>query len=731
MRPSPHNIILMSILFLVVACSQSTGGWKDEREKLDHVFVFGNFRIFYTLQGQNALIDTSDKDRNSVPDIVEDIALQLQVADRLYRDVINLTDPFHSKRYGGTIKTIDVHILDSRHRGESGDAVIAYNYKKIKPPLPPGDSLTITLSRSMKTGNLTPAHELIHAYQNGYTMFKNRWFTEGTARWSEYAFKEGTGDERKLPDNGYDLNDLLTKTYDAKYFWNRLFHLCSGNDGTIELPADLRNSSYIGNREKIIQGNDLNGINLMRNLLENLDSYDDRAAADKGLDQFSWKESDQKSPDNNRYIVMALKKTILDAECASTDEVREFLHIVDLYLNNKIPQIDAGPDLTDKIENIGNPYAEVYKKADEIYARNIWDMKTYRGLLFIGGGNTYNIGPAPNAGPVPIFSYDPRTGKFRNEGKVDDEQINTFTVLNDILYIPGADATESHEFGNYYLRSENGMWWKMRNIPGGLHVFSMNSFDQRLMAGISTATGAAVAISENNGRSWQVLQIGSRQSTYALLVIGNQLYAMKQFVPERYRKKWPAQLRDEYYAIAQYTGNNCFISRPDLTEENIFPDIMLENQVKRITRSLQIGDKALYIGAYNFKTPIGMFLASSFARNAVTVRRINLPLAYTPRDFLIRGDTLYLLCTENINNGYLQKVIKTSIHDLNNYQVVFHFSTSAFVRSFEEIDGDFYFGLGCDINNPRKWSHEEISPDTGKILRIRKKNIQLQLQNVQ
>ncbi|RJX23808.1 MAG: hypothetical protein C4563_01175 [Desulfobulbus sp.] len=709
----------MIIAALFPARSDAAGDWKSEREQLDRVHTDGYFRIFYTLQGKNALTDPTDANANSIPDIVENITVQLHAADRLYREVFKLTDPLASKRYRDKVKSIDVHVLSSEYKGESGDGVIQYTYRVAGPAIRSQPALTITISNAIATGNLTPAHELIHSYQNGYTMFKNRWFTEGTARWVEYAFQAGTGPENRLPDNGHDLSLLLQKTYDAKYFWNRLFRLCSEGRGNLDLPEELREISYVGNKEKVITENDLFGADFFLKLLNNLDRYDDRAAADRGFAPFRWKEAAQKSPENNRYILMALKETILASPCSTHPEVGEFLDILAGYQQGKLPEPDLAPDLTDRIEVIGNPYAEVYREDDQIYARNIWDMVAYKGLLFIGGGNANNSGPAPNAGPVPIFSYDPQTGVFRQEGMVDDEEINSFTLLNDRLYLPGADATESHRYSNFYLRNDDGSWRKTRNIPGGLHTFAMTSFDGKLMAGISTREGAAVAISENNGQAWQVTQIGPRQRTYSLLTVAGNLYAMKQFMAARDPKKTTAADADQQYGVAQYIGNGLFAPRHDLTEAKIFPDMLLDpGKKKRITRSLQVGEKALYIGAYNFKSPFGFFLASSFGKEDVDVRRIKLPLAFTPRDFLVRGDNLYFLCTEKAGNGFVQKIITTTVQDIKNYQVLFQFSSTAFARSFEEIDGDFYFGLGSDVRSSRKWASEEIDPDTGKIIRI-------------
>ena len=70
---------------------------------------------------------------------------------------------------------------------------------------------------------------------------------------------------------------------------------------------------------------------------------------------------------------------------------------------------------------MGNPFKEAYKDGEEGYARNIWEMKVYKGLLFLGAGNSNNSGPVPNAGPVPIYSFNPENGIFSREGQVDDE----------------------------------------------------------------------------------------------------------------------------------------------------------------------------------------------------------------------------------------------------------------------------------------------------------------------
>ncbi len=63
---------------------------------------------------------------------------------------------------------------------------------------------------------LTPSHEYFHILQNSYTMFKNRWYSESTARWSESIFKKGAAKQDNLPNSQKQIKELFDKTYDAE-----------------------------------------------------------------------------------------------------------------------------------------------------------------------------------------------------------------------------------------------------------------------------------------------------------------------------------------------------------------------------------------------------------------------------------------------------------------------------------------------------------------------------------
>ena len=87
-------------------------------------------------------------------------------------------------------------------------------------------------------------------------------------------------------------------------------------------------------------------------------------------------------------------------------------------------------DVTAKMENLGIPLAQWFQAkaygGSGAYARNVWALKAFDGRLYIGAGNSSNGGPASNAGPVPIFSFDPKTKKFAQEWNAPDEQLDIF-----------------------------------------------------------------------------------------------------------------------------------------------------------------------------------------------------------------------------------------------------------------------------------------------------------------
>ncbi len=183
--------------------------------------------------------------------------------------------------------------------GSAGDGIV--NYERPADPEGGHEVLTIDISKDLPCENLTPAHELFHEFQNGYSFFKNPWYTEGTARWVEYALRKGTGGAGRLPHSDADREALYGLKYQASGFWNALAE-ASDRQGTFRVPPKLRNARYIGTKRRIIEDLRLHGVGFIRAVLEELDALDDEVSKKEALDPLDWKESRQRASSNNALI---------------------------------------------------------------------------------------------------------------------------------------------------------------------------------------------------------------------------------------------------------------------------------------------------------------------------------------------------------------------------------------------------------------------------------------------
>lgn len=272
--------ILITLLAMIPYLAAASS-WEQRRNELEQVALYKQFRIFYSLSGKDKLPDDqqADHDNNGVPDFVESIGRRLVDADHIFRHDVKLTAPLDSKRYYGKAHYIDVNIVTfskSYKRPQNG---IAYDGTPTFNRSLTGQSsvkvLAIDLSGMVDLKTNTVEHELFHLYQNGYTYFKNRWFTEGTARWSESLLKGRIGSAHTLPDNAEQREELFRSSYAASRFWNQLI-----------LTHDSEN---LGKR-------------FIRMLLIRLSHMDDVAAKERGIATDSWPEAEQKSKENDIYI---------------------------------------------------------------------------------------------------------------------------------------------------------------------------------------------------------------------------------------------------------------------------------------------------------------------------------------------------------------------------------------------------------------------------------------------
>jgi hypothetical protein len=370
-----------------------------------------------------------------------------------------------------------------------------------------------------------------------------------------------------------------------------------------------------------------------------------------------------------------------------------------------IAQLLISADITNQLKYLGTPYKAQFKSGEDIYSRNVWDMQVYDERIFIGAGNSANEGPSQNSGPVDLIAYIPKENKFVVEGRIDDDQVDIFKILDDTLVIPGHDAKQSWSWGNFYLRNVGTKWEKYRNIPNALHVYDLFYADKKLFAGIGLYEGAAVGITKDLGKTWDIQKLG-RSRVYSFLHIGNELFALKKF------KRTPKP----YFSVAQYVNGN-FVPRYDISIYDMFPDTKFEIKYSRATRIISLGNKAVYVGAYKYNShqtkPFGLY-STQLVENNLKAKKIDLD-GFIPNDMIKRGDKIYILASKKT---FLNTVNKVFIMDINDFKPkeLFSFTNNTFARSFELFDGKFYFGLGCDVDEGNNWKMSDLKKETGDIL---------------
>jgi len=149
---------------------------------------------------------------------------------------------------------------------------------------------------------------------------------------------------------------------------------------------------------------------------------------------------------------------------------------------------------------LGRPTADKVETA-----RKIHELMFFEGRLYLGHGDWHK-----NSGPTDVIYYDFAKKKFAKEHTVEEEAILRYRQYGKRLFLPGADTTESWEFGNLYVR-EASSWKKYRTIPRGLHVFDFAEYAGRWYV----ATGSyfndikkgpwigAIYSSEDQAKSWR------------------------------------------------------------------------------------------------------------------------------------------------------------------------------------------------------------------------------------
>jgi len=300
----------LGLFFVCIAAVSSVNAQAvTARNSVRHEYRLDKIRIFYEIEGPNA-VDPSDSNHDGLPDQVEDVAKQTWGAYSLFVETLGFPDPFKTERFHRAA-FLDIHLLAKNKLKSNG---VAYDELQTshRPTDPEGTQIIcFNVATSVKAPeNLTPAHELFHLIQYSVTYFKNAWYSEGMARWSEKALGLGGVGEVcyrgpwPLPTDKREA--LFDMSYQAAVdFWNPLA-VQDDSRGVIpeeRVNRELRELTY-SNGEKVLQDFQLNGWEFMRDVLLELGKVDRVAYRELGYAR--WSEENQNSRRNSPFIYQAV-----------------------------------------------------------------------------------------------------------------------------------------------------------------------------------------------------------------------------------------------------------------------------------------------------------------------------------------------------------------------------------------------------------------------------------------
>ncbi|MCK4524637.1 hypothetical protein KAU15_06895 [candidate division WOR-3 bacterium] len=335
-------------------------------------------------------------------------------------------------------------------------------------------------------------------------------------------------------------------------------------------------------------------------------------------------------------------------------------------------------------------------------ARTINTLHIFENKLFIGYGD-YGI----NTGPTDIIYYNFMDCTWNNAFTIQEEAIEHYVEIDNKLYIPGVDATDNWDFGNYYI-CDGIEWEKKRNIPNGIHVFDIEKYNDRLYCATGNflktdsvnglAPGAVLSSEHGNKWIYDYISPSDKNLVYRitdLIVYNDKLMAFyygyigleKSDIPEEYHQYLSnpiVQDSIEYYLV----------TIPDIMGQS---DVLVYNDYYWKLENIISADNIISIKPFVFNDKLLMFtLQGKYVRGVSTYIKEHgvLPKNVTSSLYMNNGEK-----TVKINMDF-DLIIDLASYDNELYMLI--------------LKGKDYIVLRT--NNMQKWSSTVIPQNAGKIL---------------
>ena len=272
------------------------------------VYQQGIVYVIYDETGDKAPKNKADINSNGVPDVVEDIATQINAAREVYKDVFNFPDPLESPRFKNAT-SIEIDMESKTEMKVNGQAFSAS--RKNSKHDPNERALHIKVANTFDPRkNATPAHEYFHLIQYGTTYFRNGWFLEGMARWSQDVIEK----TKKYP-SGSDVPAKLNSKVEENQIFKGKYKVASElwyplavnmKDKAI-IPSNIVNKYKYVDGSPVFHDNIFYGPNVMRKVLQEMKSKEEVAATQFGGVQ-KWRKDGQRAEQNNAIIMDCVRE---------------------------------------------------------------------------------------------------------------------------------------------------------------------------------------------------------------------------------------------------------------------------------------------------------------------------------------------------------------------------------------------------------------------------------------
>lgn len=271
------------------------------------IYRQGIIYVIYDEAGERSVTNKADVNANGVPDVVEDIATQVNAAREVFQGVFDFPDPLNAARFKN-VSSIEINI-------EAKDALkfngLAYSTVRKKSAHDLNErALHFKVANTINPHtSSTPAHEYFHLVQYSATYFRNAWYLEGMARWSQDSvakinYPDGADIHFKLKSKSAE-EKIFNGKYDmADFLW---YPLAVNMRDKVTLPAELVAKYRYVDGAPVFQDDIIFGPNVMLKILRVLKSKENLAAEKFGGVK-EWRKKGQRAELNNEFILESVRE---------------------------------------------------------------------------------------------------------------------------------------------------------------------------------------------------------------------------------------------------------------------------------------------------------------------------------------------------------------------------------------------------------------------------------------